>query len=493
MASHLGNVSQGAAGQAASEITSGNLSYGNVSQGNMQIANQSMLSHSMGASYKGASASIQDGRAEITTMSDGTQVMNVGNSNVPISINRSESITAQNNEMASKSLQNSLSQSESYSQNLSSAARSSVSLGETVSQLESKGDNANLGITTEQSQALQQTNNLVKEFSNQTGIDVGKSEKLLINAAFGNKGGTGLLSGSVGMDGQINASEQENHNKAQKFLEDHNFQEAVRTTAQAAKQVSHSLNNESASRLAEDVSGSYEQGMNQRNEAAKSFRAAQDYSAQANYAKANSATINANYNQQFGEWLANHTADNTNGGTIGAHAAAHILAKDPKMAMAYAQRFQEEQGLASTNTIPSGDSLKTRYDQEKGHQVYAVTKDSLNAVREQGADLYQSTQANISQGKATRTKVDAMQAEHNQKIDTGASSVKNQGTDLKQAVHAEQNKGVTRRLGAKAGAEAANTAGDVWRSITGKGQQPKVVDHVDKDTSNIKVGESQQK
>ncbi len=419
MASHLGNVAQSAAGMAANEVTSGNLSYGNFSEGNSQISNSSMLSHSMAASYKGSSAHIQDGRSEITTMGDGSQVMNVGSSNLPVSLNVAESQSAQLSQMASQSQQNALSQSESSSQSLSSAARSAVSLSDSLAKLESSGDSASHGISTEQSQAIHHGKNLVNDFVHQTGVDEGKAVQLLTNAGLGNKGGTGLLSGSVGMDGKLSASEQELHNKAQRFAEDHNFQDAMKKTAQASKQLSHSLNDESARRLAEDVSGSYEQGMSQRNEAAKSFRQAEDYNNQANFTKANSTTINANHNQQFGEWLSNQTADNTNGGTIGAHGAAHIMAANPGLTMAYAQRYMAEQGLAPTNTVASGDSLRSNYNQEQGHQVHAVTKDSLNNVRAQGADLSQ----NISQGTQVREKAEDLQSQHNQGIKAESSGV----------------------------------------------------------------------
>ena len=274
------------------------------------------------------------------------------------------------------------------------------------------------------------------------------------------------MSGSIGMDGKISATEQELHNKAQKFVEDHNFQEAMRKTAQASKQLSHSLNDESARRLAEETSGSYEQGMSQRNEASKSFRQAEDYSNQASFTKANSSTINANHNQQFGEWLANQPADNTNG-KIGAHGAAHIIAASPGQTMAYAQRYMAEQGLTPTNTVASGNSSRNHYDQEQSHQLHAVTKDSLKSVREQASDLTQNT----NQVSQTRENVESLQAEHSQAIKTESSGVLNHGAALKQEVHTEQDKGVVRRIAGKGIKEVANTGKDVWNSISGESQQ----------------------
>ncbi len=380
MASHLGNVSQGAASMAAGEVTSGNLSFGNVSQGNSQIANSSMLNHSNAASYKGASAHIQDGRSEITTMADGSQVVNVGSSNLPISLNVAESQSAQLSQMASASSQKAMNLSESSAQNLSSAARHAVNLSESLAKMESSGDSASMGISTEQSKAVHHGANLVKDFVHQTGVEEGKAAQLLANASMG-------MGASVGAGGQISASEQALYNKAQRFAEDNHYQEALREAASASKQLSHNLTDETSRRLAEDVSGSYEKGMSQRSEASKSFRQAEDYSNQASFTAANSATINANHNQQFSEWLANQPADNTNGGTIGARGASHIIAAKPQETMAYAQRYMAENGLTPTNTVSSGTGLRGSYDKEQTHQVHPVTRDSLQEIRSQASEF----------------------------------------------------------------------------------------------------------
>jgi len=442
MASHLGNVSQGAASMAANEVTSGNLSFGNVSQGNSQISNSSMLNHSNAASYKGSSAHIQDGRSEITTMADGSQVLNVGSSNLPVSLNVAESQSAQLSQMASQSTQKAMNLSESSAQNLSNSARSAVSLSENLSRLESSGDSASLGISTEQSKAIHHGANLVTEFSQQNQVDEGKAAQMLASASFGIGKGAGLFGGSVGMGGDINAKEQEIYANAQRFVEDHNYQEAMREAAQASKQISHSLTDESARRLSEDVSGSYETGMSQRSEASKSYRQAEDYSSQANFTSANSATINANHNQQFGEWLAAQPADNTNGGTIGARGASHIIAANPQETMMYAQRYMAEKGLSPTNTVSSESTSRSSYDQDQGHQVHAVTRDSLQNVRNQASDL---TNVNSS----TRDAVEVAQSQQGQSIMSGSSSTLDKGADLKKNVQTEQNKGVVRRLSAK--------------------------------------------
>ena len=399
MASHLGNVSQGSASMAAGEVTSGNLSFGNISEGNSQISNTQMLNHSNAASYRRASVHLQDGRSEITTMADGSQVLNVGTSNLPISLNVAESQSDQLSQMASQSQQKAMNLNESSARHLSSAARNALNLSEILAKMESSGNSANLGITTEQSQAIHHGKNLVKDFVHQMGVEESKAAELLANAAFGNgKGGIGLLSGSVSMGGNLNAKENDLHYKAQKFAEDHNYQEAMREVANASKQLSHNLTNESSRRLAEEISGSYEKGMSQREEASKSYKQAEDYSNQANFTKANSATINANHNQQFGEWLAAQPADNSHGGTIGARGAAYIIAAKPREAMAYAQRYMEEKGFIPTNTVSSPPSLRSNYDNEQGHQIHPVTKEELRNVRNQAGDLSNTKSQSIEGG-----------------------------------------------------------------------------------------------
>jgi conjugal transfer mating pair stabilization protein TraG len=369
--------------------------------------------------------------------------------------------------MASQSAQKAMNLSESSAQNLSSSARHAVNLSSTLAKLESSGDSASLGISTEQSQAIHHGSNLVKDFATQNQIDTGKSAQLLANASIGSGKGVGLFGGSVGIGGEISAKEQELYTKAQKFAEDHNYQEAMRESANASKQLSHSISDESARRLSEETSGSYEKGMSQRNEASKSYRQAEDYSNQANFTSANSATINANHNQQFSEWLASQPADNSNGGTIGARGASHIIAAKPQETMAYAQRYMAEKGLTPTNTASSGSSLRSSYKKEQAHQVHPVTRESLQHVRSQASDLSSSK----SQGAVTREKMEAAQSQHGQAISTGSSGVLTHGAALKKDVHVEQDKGVVRRVAGKGLNEAKEIANDAYDLAFGESQQ----------------------
>jgi hypothetical protein len=124
-----------------------------------------------------------------------------------------------------------------------------------------------------------------------------------------------------------------------------------------------------------------------------------------------------------------------------------------------------EKGLTPTNTVSSGATARSSYDQDQSHQVHAVTRDSLQNVRNQANDM-------TSVGSAARDAVEVAQSQHGQSISNESRSALDQGADLKRNVQAEQNKGVVRRLSGKGTKEISNMIDDV---------------------KNIKFGESQQK
>lgn len=463
LASHLGNVSQSAAGSAASEVTSGNLSYGNVSESNMQIANTGMFSQSRMASYKAGAFQFQDGRSDITTMADGSQVVNIGTSNLPISVNAADSISSQQSQMATKAHQRGLNLSQSSAQSLSSATRSAVSLSDSLARMEGVGDAVSHGVSTEQSTAIHKGANLVKDFAQQNQIGTDKAAKLLGSTGVGFGKGSGIFSGSLGADGSLSAHDQELYTKAQKYAEDHNFQQAMREAAQASQTLSHNLSDESSKRLADEVSGSYERGEQQRFEASKSFSESESYNTQAMLTQSNAATINRNANQEFMDWIANQPADNAPG-KLGHHGASYIISNKPDETVSYAQRFMQEKGMRAVSHINPGD-LKQDYESDQRHQKVEVSKDNLEQVRSRAGE-FTSIQ---SKGASMREQVSEQQNKHRQNIQQESQSVVEFGNESKTEVSKQQNKGVTRRLREKSVKEIKDTA--AWKSIMGESQQ----------------------
>jgi conjugal transfer mating pair stabilization protein TraG len=471
LASHLGNVSQGAAAQAAGDAITGNYSFGNISEGNQQIANTSMLNASHAASYRANAFQFVDGRTDISTMSDGTQMVNIGTSNVPISPNAVETQSSQQSEMATQSYQKGLSQSESSAKHLGDSYRQLVDLSNHLAQSESLSDGANKGVSAEQSKAIHKAAQLISGVDHDNQLNTDKSATLSGNIGVGTGKGGGIVSGSLGLQGTISASDQDILRSVEKFSTDENFQKAYRDAVQASVNVSHNVSNETAKRLSDGVAGSFEQSMSERAEAAKSFQESNAWSQQAMNTRTNAAAINANYNQQFVEWLAERPADNAQG-KIGYRGAANIIATHPQEAIAWGNQFMKDMGLTPSISLSTNpNQLKTDYHNETGHQVYRATKDSLESVRQQGASELPSAATIQQKGEElVREETASFINTNNDFIDTSSSQVSGQGSQMQKKVKSQQGRYVTGRALEKVGQETKDTLKDMF-DMNGEPQQ----------------------
>src|SRR5262249_14161460 len=145
------------------------------------------------------------------------------------------------------------------------------------------------------------------------------------------------------------ALDQENYQKAVEYAKNNNFHEAIKESTQASKNISHTLSDEASKKLATDVSGSYETGINERSEASKSFSEAESFSQQAMTIRSNAASLNANYNQEFMEWLGKQPRDNATG-KIGFRGAVDI-SKNPTEANEWGKQFMREKGIAPSMAL----------------------------------------------------------------------------------------------------------------------------------------------
>lgn len=479
MASHLGNVSQGAATQAAGDAVSGNYNFGNISEGNQQIGNTNMLSMSRAASYKAGSFQFTDGRAEITTMGDGSQIANVGSSKLPVSLNVAETQSAQISEAAGKSYQRGLSESESSATSLASSYRNLVSLSDNLGKSESMNDGMTQGVSAEQAKSLNKGTNLIKKFATDNNITAEKAAELFGSVS---AGGGVFVSASVGGKTSASAVDRENYLKAAEYAKTHNLDEAMKESTQTAKNLSHTLSDEHSRRLASDVSGSYEKGMSERREASKSFSEAESLSQQATNMRANSASINAQYEQPFIEWLSKQPRDNTNGGTIGFRGAVDMAARDPGQVAAYGSQFMREHGLMPSVPLHTNpNQMKSAYQAETGHQAYKPTENYVNNVKEQGSSAFNNDLS--KPGEAMRTESSRTINANSQNISQSASNIEREGANIERKVGGEQGRNVTTRVVEKVVKEGGDTLNDLKKAWKNTGN----------DLSKISGGEPQQK
>lgn len=467
MASHLGNVSQGAAAQAAGDAVTGNYNFGNVSDGNQQIANTSMLSQSHAASYRAGAFQFVDGRTDMTTMGDGSQVVNIGTSNLPVSINKAETDTAQLSEMANQNYQKSLNFSQSSAENIGDSYRQMVDLSKNLAKSESTNDGVTQGISAEQSSAIHQGAQLIQKFADSNNISTDKAAQILGSVTAGTP--DFFIKASLTGQASVSASDQELLQKAKEFTKDQNFQQATREATQASTNISHTLSDESSKRLAEGVSGSFEKGIQQREDALKSYQKAESYTEQAMNTKANATSINALHNQQFIEWLSTQPSDNSTG-HIGYRGAADIIARQPNEAMAWGNQYLAEQGLNSQIPLHTNPSqIKESYAIEKGHQVFTPTTDSLEGVKEQVSVDF--TKDIPKDGAMLRDETFKYIENSQDHIEERSESIIQQGLKTEAKVTDQQGKYVAKRVGKKFYKEGEEAYEDLKQRWKGESQQ----------------------
>jgi len=457
MASHLGNVTQGVASQAAGEAVTGNYSFGNISEGNQQIANTNMLSHSRVASYKGAAFQLVDGRIDMTTMSDGSKVLNIGTSNLPVSPTAVDAQSAQYSEMATESRQKGLNKSKSSMKHEGDCLRQIVELSNNLSKLESVADVANKGIHSEQSKAIQEMAQLISSADHDNQMNTDKTANISGSIGIGGGKGGGIFNGSLGGQVNVSASDQDIFRAGQKFSTDENFQKAFRKAVQAAINLSHTTSDETSKRLADNVAGSYEKSMSEKAEAAKHFQDAEMWSRQAMNTRTNSAAINTNHNQHFIDWLAEQPSDNASG-KIGYREAAIMIATRPQEAIEWEKKFMKKTGATpNIKLFTNPKQIKANYNAEQRQKVYKPTKDSLEAVKQQGALELPSASAIHQGGGQFRKEVANFTNTNSDHIDAVSGKIYGQGKQIQEKVKGQQGQSVAKRAVSKAWDEGVET------------------------------------
>jgi conjugal transfer mating pair stabilization protein TraG len=345
-----------------------------------------MLNYNLAASYKRGSFQQGDGRHDLITAADGQQVLNIASSNLPVSVNLAKMQSTQLMNQAGISYQKGSQQTESSAKNMADTLNKSVELSNHIATNNQAHEQFSDSQTIDQTAAVNKTAQMVKDFSDEHTRSTTKAAQILAAVSCSSDrasvglfigqvlGITGVMRGSI--SGQ--ASIQNVYRAAEKIIESKDFQTSLRDTSQLAHNQSFAKNDDEGKRLADSISHSWNQSNSFRREASKSFTEAENYQKLASVVENYSEAINANYNQQFIEWLSQQRADNTFGGHIGIQGAAYIMAHKPELAVKYAERFIAKTHLApavSELPVKSPENLKADYIKEHKHMIVDVNKD----------------------------------------------------------------------------------------------------------------------
>lgn len=383
LASHLGNVSQGAASVAAGEMTSGNLSYGNIHEGNVQIANTGMLQQSRAGRLASGGMTFDDGRTQTTYAPSGEVVANVGMSNLPVSINIADTQSQQFSDAASYHTQTGFQLAESSASHLASSYRKLADLSESFAHDEGRQHALNQGVTHEQMASARQAVALVRSYAEDKGMSQDQAAELFASVPF------------IGGKANLSSSEREQLSEAKKYAEEHHFDESVRQAMNVSRTLAESSSYHRTKRLAESITGSWDRGMSERQEASKNFSEAESYNRQAQSVIARSSTINRNASQELLEFVASHSLSRSgevmHHEAMGRRAAIHILSRDDEVSRGYVARFMESKGYgANAATSNNGflhsspSQISQHYQQKKMGGL--VTQEDYDNVLHQGRE-----------------------------------------------------------------------------------------------------------
>jgi len=138
--------------------------------------------------------------------------------------------------------------------------------------------------------------------------------------------------------------------------------------------------------------------------------------------------------------------------------------------MAWGNKYLAEHGLIPKEPLQTNpEKTKVSYHAETGHQVYMPTKDSLDAVQQQGSSIFAK---DISkEGSVLRDDTSNYIEKSKDHIEERSESVVQKGSKTETKVKTQQGRYVTKRVADKVVKEGMETYEDVKKWWNGESQQ----------------------
>ena len=164
-------------------------------------------------------------------------------------------------------------------------------------------------------------------------------------------GGGAIIKGEAGISasasGSLRSSFGSLYNQAERFSHDKNFTEAVDHARRDAKEMHYRVSDDAGNRLSQSITRSFDEGDSFRKEASSSFSKAESYSTLASQTQENASSINANFGQEFYQWM--RTQPSIYGqGTMSRSMIDNMSVADMQH---YADRFSQEKSSQMLNSF----------------------------------------------------------------------------------------------------------------------------------------------
>lgn len=473
MSQSAGGVIQSTAASGAAEAVTGNMSFGNTSFGNQSSFNHSANHVDTNARISTGSsvAQLSDG-TQLSVMPNGDQVLNMGNtlSNVGTSVGFSNAFRTSYGENADKATTAAQSANNAYHDATNSGMRSMYEIGNHLGNSTSSGDSWNISTSAGTTKAFGEVKRITQDFADRHHLSYNESANVLssvyadgkagISGNFGVSGGSKGFGPSGGVEvsasGTIGKSRTAAHNNstdqgalysdAKDFLKDSHYSENVDVISRAAQDKSLRINNETGSRLVDNMGSSFEHAEGYRHDVQSSLQQAESYRKQASKVEEDAFRIDTVGNQELVNWIANQPG--TDGrGKLTLDSVPHIM-KDPELRSHYLKGFAENYKAdleKDWNHGLSGSSQAIQHSYEKNNKKVpdaAKIQSSYNTDRAHVEDKANATGLTQNQfiDYSIKPKTESTIYKTDQNVHQKDEDINNQGNEIKQHIEKEKSK-----------------------------------------------------
>jgi conjugal transfer mating pair stabilization protein TraG len=439
---YVGGVTQNAASHVIAEAVGGNISAGNTNFGNHSQFNTNANHWDTNARYAAGMTTLQTSTGStLSITSSGSEILdNRGAlSNLAVTVHGAESLRTVASHQAQASLSAALNRSHAAGESYGAALRHLDDYSHQKGHSVSSGQSSSLTDTAGFSHSAHTASQLVDSFAKEHHVSHERSAQILGQIYADAKIGGGFIT-KVGLGGSVSSSISGRssfgslYNDAHRFAEDHNFVETVDSAKRDAKESHFRDSTDQGSRLVNSISSSFDQGDSLRFEASSQLSKSESYSTLASTSRENAQSINANYTQEFYEWMRHQPSPSSlyGQGTMSKSAIDNMAVHNPDLMQNYADQFVNDK---TAETMKSFEQKHHLAQDEKS--VEHVFRENNTKVNEQShiAGAHSSFNQTVTQDLARAVhKGDGLG-----KIDVGIKKqVEKDITDRASHIHSEQ-------------------------------------------------------
>ena len=360
----LGGVVQHAGSHVAAEAVGGNISAGNASFGNHSFSNTSGNHWDTNARYAAGGATFQtETGSSLSVTPGGFEVLDNrgGLSNLGSSVHMAESIRTSASHQAQSSLSAALNKTQAAGEQYSTALRTMDDYSNQQGHSINSGQSYSHSETSGESSSSHQVSQLVDSFAKEHHVNHDKAAQVLGQVYADMKVGGGFIAkAEAGISGNVSGSARSAfgslYSDAHRFATDNNFSETVDSARRETQEAHYREGDDAGSRFSKAISSSFDQGDSFRAEAASQYAKSESYASLASTTMEQAASINANYTQDFYDWVRSQPSPYGQG-TISASAIDNMAVHDASLLQSYANRFVDEKTTQAVSEFEQSHHL----------------------------------------------------------------------------------------------------------------------------------------